>query len=95
MSKAGSLGEPVASYCRLCCSSLVRLSGTVPFKRPLVALCASEIGLGLTAFGIVFTILGMVLLFDRGLIAMGNVSLSGQGRSFCLLAVHSWAPALT
>ncbi len=33
----------------------------------------SEIGLGLTAFGIIFTFLGMLMLFDRGLIAMGNV----------------------
>ncbi|PNW78632.1 hypothetical protein CHLRE_09g389100v5 [Chlamydomonas reinhardtii] len=32
-----------------------------------------KIGLGLTAFGILFTILGMILLFDRGLIAMGNL----------------------
>ncbi|GIL63006.1 hypothetical protein Vafri_17163 [Volvox africanus] len=32
-----------------------------------------KIGLGLTAFGILFTILGMLLLFDRGLIAMGNL----------------------
>mmetsp|Transcript_4860 Transcript_4860/g.11910 ORF Transcript_4860/g.11910 Transcript_4860/m.11910 type:complete len:151 (-) Transcript_4860:502-954(-) len=32
-----------------------------------------KIGLGLTGFGILFTILGMLLLFDRGLIAMGNL----------------------
>ncbi len=32
-----------------------------------------KIGLGLTAFGVAFAILGMILFFDRGLIAMGNV----------------------
>lgn len=32
-----------------------------------------KIGLGLTAFGILFTVLGMLLLFDRSLIAMGNL----------------------
>lgn len=38
-------------------------------------MCATaEIGLGLTGFGVFFTILGMLMLFDRGLIAMGNVS---------------------
>jgi hypothetical protein len=38
-----------------------------------VPLCFAEIGLGLTGFGILFTILGMIMLFDKGLIAMGNV----------------------
>mmetsp|Transcript_11166 Transcript_11166/g.19562 ORF Transcript_11166/g.19562 Transcript_11166/m.19562 type:complete len:148 (-) Transcript_11166:391-834(-) len=32
-----------------------------------------KIGLGLTGFGMLFTILGMLMLFDRGLIAMGNL----------------------
>ncbi|KNA21813.1 hypothetical protein SOVF_039860 [Spinacia oleracea] len=32
-----------------------------------------KIGLGLTGFGIFFTILGVVFLFDKGLLAMGNI----------------------
>lgn len=32
-----------------------------------------KIGLGLTGCGFLFTVLGMLLLFDRGLIAMGNL----------------------
>lgn len=32
-----------------------------------------KIGIGLTAFGLAFTLLGVALLFDKGLLAMGNV----------------------
>lgn len=32
-----------------------------------------KIGLGLTGFGILFTFLGVIFLFDKGLLAMGNI----------------------
>lgn len=36
----------------------------------------TEIGLGLTGFGVFFSFLGIVFVFDKGLLAMGNVSTS-------------------
>ena len=33
-----------------------------------------EIGVGLAGFGVAFLFLGMLLLFDKGLLAVGNVS---------------------
>lgn len=42
----------------------------------LVSLQPAEIGVGLTAFGLLFTVLGVLFFFDRGLLAMGNVRLS-------------------
>ncbi|KAF6158917.1 hypothetical protein GIB67_012334 [Kingdonia uniflora] len=34
----------------------------------------TEIGLGLTGFGIFFSFLGIIFFFDKGLLAMGNVN---------------------
>lgn len=34
---------------------------------------ARKIGIGLTASGLAFTALGVLLLFDKGLLAMGNI----------------------
>lgn len=36
---------------------------------------STEIGVGLAGFGISFLFLGMLLLFDKGLLAIGNVSI--------------------
>ena len=33
----------------------------------------SEIGVGLTGFGLLFLVLGMLFFFDKALLAMGNV----------------------
>ncbi|XP_043723526.1 vesicle transport protein GOT1 isoform X2 [Telopea speciosissima] len=38
-----------------------------------------KIGIGLIGFGFFFTFLGIILFFDRGLLALGNI--------FCLLGV--------
>jgi hypothetical protein len=43
--------------------------------RECAALTPAEIGVGLTGFGFLFTFLGVVFFFDKGLLAMGNVRL--------------------
>jgi hypothetical protein len=46
-----------------------------------------EIGLGLTGFGVLFSFLGIIMLFDKGFLAMGNVRIIHPVDGFCLHSV--------
>ena len=50
-----------------------------------------KIGIGLTAAGMLFFFLGIMLLFDKGLLAMGNV----RRRRRCCCCHRCRAPAAT
>lgn len=44
--------------------------------------CPAEIGIGLTGLGFLFLVLGVLFFFDKGLIALGNVSISCTEATF-------------
>ncbi|KAL3634311.1 hypothetical protein CASFOL_021365 [Castilleja foliolosa] len=45
----------------------------MPFELDEQKMSVGEIGLGLIGFGIFFTFLAIILFFDRGLLALGNI----------------------
>ncbi|KAH1200464.1 Vesicle transport protein GOT1 [Glycine max] len=64
------------------CESRSSISIEYPLPSPSSASTRliREIGIGLIGFGLFFTFLGIILFFDRGLLALGNIfSLAGVG----------------
>lgn len=55
----------------LTCESDWTIAGT---RYYVLFIISTEIGLGLVTFGLAFLVLGVMLFFDKGLLAMGNVS---------------------
>ena len=57
-------------------------------RRPHVRLAScTEIGIGLTGAGLLFMVLGMMMFFDKGLLAMGNVRRVPSGPRLDLAAL--------
>jgi len=57
-------------------------------RRPHVRLAScTEIGIGLTGAGLLFMVLGMMMFFDKGLLAMGNVRRVTSGPRLDIAAV--------
>lgn len=48
-----------------------------------MCLCSAEIGMGLTGFGVFFLFFGMILFFDKALLAIGNVSIAARIDGTC------------
>ncbi|KAK7394126.1 hypothetical protein VNO78_14645 [Psophocarpus tetragonolobus] len=60
------------------CSNMVVVKSKVLSFDNGIFYNVAEIGIGLIGFGIFFTFLGIILFFDRGLLALGNIfSLAG------------------
>ena len=54
----------------------------------------TEIGIGLTGAGLLFMVLGMMMFFDKGLLAMGNVRRVPSGPRLDLAALLCSRPPL-
>lgn len=53
---------------------------------------SAEIGIGLTACGLLFTLLGVALFFDGALLAVGNVRAHFVHVSFCIDKICATPP---